>query len=161
MSVGADCTLDSPHHRSTYRTYVSTGILGTIDSFHRRFVHKHLFRVHFVLRQVFYINVTEVAQAGMQGDIGKVYSLNFQTFHQFTTEVQASCRGSHRAFFLREDRLETFGIFRFYRTIDNRVGERSFAQSIQSLLKFIMRSVIQETKRTTTRSGIINYFGHH
>ena len=36
-----------------------------------------------------------------------------------------------------------------------------FSQGIQSLLEFIMRTVVQKAECTSARSRIVNYFGHH
>ena len=49
-----------------------------------------------MLRQVFYVDITEVAQTGMQGDISEINTFDFQTLHQLTTKVQAGCRSSYR-----------------------------------------------------------------
>jgi transmembrane sensor len=46
-------------------------------------------------------------------------------------------------------------------TVDDSMGQGSFTQFIQSFLKFVVRSVIKETERTSTGSSIINNFGHH
>ena len=161
MSVSADCAFNSTHHCRTYRTYISTVIFGTIHGFHRHFVYKHLFRIHLMLRQVLYVDVAEVTQTSVQSDICKVHTFNFQTFHQLTAEVQTSSRSSHRTLVLCKNRLEAFSIFRFYGTVDNRMGEWSFTQRIQCLFELVMRSVIKKTERTSARSGVINHFSHH
>ena len=161
MSVGADCAFNSTHHSRTYRTNISAVIFGTINGFHRHFVYKHLFRIHLMLCQVFYVDVAEVTQTSVQSDICKVYTFDFQTFHQLTAEVQTSSRSSHRTFVLRKDRLKAFCIFRFHGTVDDRVGKWGLTQRVQSLFELVMRSVIKETERTSAGSGVINYFGHH
>ena len=76
-----------------------------------------------MLRQVFYVDITEVAQTGMQGDISEINTFDFQTLHQLTAKVQAGCRSSYRTFVLGEDGLETFRIFRLYRTVDDGMGQ--------------------------------------
>ena len=114
-----------------------------------------------MLRQVLHVNVTEVTQTSVQSDICEVHTFNFQTFHQLTAEVQTSSRSSHRTLVLCKNRLEAFSIFRFYGTVDNRMGEWSFTQRIQCLFELVMRSVIKKTERTSARSGVINHFSHH
>ena len=114
-----------------------------------------------MLRQVFYVDITEVAQTGMQGDISEINTFDFQTLHQLTAKVQAGCRSSYRTFVLGEDGLETFRIFRLYRTVDDGMGQGSLTQSIEGFLELIVRSVIKETERTAAGSGVVYYFRYH
>ena len=124
-------------------------------------VHNHLLGVCLVLGEVFHINVAEVTQAGMQGDVGKVNTLDFHTLHQLAAEVQAGGRRRNSSFVACKNRLETFGIVRLYGTVDDAVGQRRFAQRIERLLELIVRTVVKETKRTPARSGVVDNLSHH
>ena len=114
-----------------------------------------------MLGKVFYVNITEITQTGMQCDISKINAFNFHPFHQFTAKMQAGSRRRYSSFVLCKDRLETYRIFFFYRTINDRVGQWSFTQRIECFLKFVMGTIIEETQCTPTWSGIIDYFSHH
>ena len=114
-----------------------------------------------MFRKVFYIDITEVAQTGMQRNISKINTLNFHTLHQLTAKVQAGGRSSNRSFVLSKNRLETHSIFFFHRTVDNRMRQGRFTQCIKSFFKLVMRAVIKETQGTATRSGIIDHLSHH
>ncbi len=114
-----------------------------------------------MLGEVFHINVAEIAQTGVQGDIGKVDSLDFHTLHQLAAEVKAGGRRRHGSLVARKDGLETFGVVRFYGTVDDAVGQRRFAQRIKSLLELIVRTVVKEAKRTPARSGVVDNLRHH
>ena len=150
MPICTYSTLDSTHYSSTYGTYISTQVFGTIHRFYSFAGNKHLLRVHFMLGKVFYVNITEITQTGMQCDISKINAFNFHSFHQFTAKVQTGSRRRYSSFVLCKDRLETYRIFFFYRTINDRVGQWSFTQRIECFLKFVMGTIIEETQCTPT-----------
>ena len=63
--------------------------LGLVHNVTGLLLDDHLLRVHLMLRQVLHLDGVEVAQAAVQGDIGKVDALDLHALHQLTTEVQA------------------------------------------------------------------------
>ena len=142
MSVGADGALDGTHHGSTYGTDLAVQVFGMVHNPYGFLVHNHLLGVCLVLGEVFHINVEEVTQAGMQGDVGKVNTLDFHTLHQLAAEVQAGGRRRNSSFVACKNRLETFGIVRLYGTVDDAVGQRRFAQRIERLLELIVRTEV-------------------
>ena len=161
MAVCADGTLYRTHHRSTYGTHLPVQILGTVYNLYGFFRNNHLLGIRLMLGKVLYIDVAEVAQTGMQCNIGKVNSLNLHALHQLAAEMQACRRSRYSTFVAGKDRLETFRILRFHGTVDDAVRQRRLTQSVQCLLELVVRPVIQKTKGTSARSGIVNHLGYH
>ena len=94
-----------------------------------------------MLGQIFHVDVAEVAQSGVHGNEGEINTFDFHTFHKLTAEVETGCRHGNGSFIFGVDSLETFFVFRFCRAMDERRQWR-FSQGIQSLLEFIMRTVV-------------------
>ena len=115
-----------------------------------------------MLGQVLNLDSIEVTQTAVQGDKGKVDTLNLHTLHQLTTEVQASGRCSNSTLVLSVDGLEISHILLGSRTtVDNVAWQWSLAQTEQHLLEFIVWTVVEETQRTATAGGVINHLSHH
>ena len=74
MAVCADGALYRTHHRSTCGTHLPVQILGTVYNLYGFFRNNHLLGIRLMLGKVLYIDVAEVAQTGMQCNIGKVNS---------------------------------------------------------------------------------------
>ena len=79
-------------------TDLAVQVFGMVHNPYGFLVHNHLLGVCLVLGEVFHINVAEVTQAGMQGDVGKVNTLDFHTLHQLAAEVQAGGRRRNSSF---------------------------------------------------------------
>ena len=149
MTVCADGAFYRTHHRSTYGAHLPIHILGAVHNFYSFLRNNHLFRVGFMFCKILHINIAEVAQTGMQSDVGKVNSFNLHALHQLAAEMQARRRSSYSTLITGKNRLETFRILRFYRTVDDAVRQRSFAQRIQSFLELVMRPVVKKTESTS------------
>ena len=61
---------------------------------------EHLLRVHLVLRQVLYLNLVEIAQTAMKGDIGRIDASYLHHLEHLAREVdaRAGCRDSALVF---------------------------------------------------------------
>ena len=50
---------------------------------------KHLLGVHLVLCQVFHLNIMEVTQGAMEGQIGEVDTFDFHSFQHLPAEMKS------------------------------------------------------------------------
>ena len=73
--------------------------------------------------------------------------------------MKSSCWSCHCTFILRINRLVTLSIFWFNRTL-NVLRKWRLAQAINQLFEIFMRTVVQETKRSSTRSSVIYNLGY-
>ena len=58
------------------------GKLGLVNQIACLLADHHLLRIHLVLGKVLHLNIVEVAQTAMQGDISLVDTVDFHTLHQ-------------------------------------------------------------------------------
>ena len=58
-------------------------LLRLVDDVAAFLFHKHLLRVHLVLREVFHVSFAEASHAAVERDVGKVDALDFHAFHEF------------------------------------------------------------------------------
>ena len=78
-----------------------------------------LLRIHFMLCQIFHVDLTEITQARMQCQESELAILDLQTFHQLTAKMQSCGRSHNRTFFRGENILITILVFRFHLTFDD------------------------------------------
>ncbi len=131
-----------------------------VDDFRILFCDNHLFRVHLVFGQVFNVNLAEVAQTSVEGDVGKVDIVNFQTLHQLAAEVHAGGRRNDSAFVLSENTLVVFFIFRTDVACEDFLWKWSLSQSVQGFLEFVIWTIKQEAEGTSARGGVVYNLGN-
>ena len=71
-------------------------LLHLIDTFGKSLGNNHHFTVHLMFREVFDVNLAEVAGIAMNGQEVEIHTLNLHSLHQLTTEMQG-CRRSYYA----------------------------------------------------------------
>ena len=74
--------------------------------------------------------------------------------------MQSCGRSSDRTFVFREYGLKPFFVFLCRPAVDE-IGQRRFAECVESLLELIVRPVIKEPQCAASRCGIVYDFGHH
>ena len=141
MTIRTYGRLDRTHHGSSDRTNLVPLILSLVHDIHYIGIYDHLLRIHFMLCQIFHVDLTEITQARMQCQESELAILDLQTFHQLTAKMQSRSRSHNRTFFRGENILITILVFRFHLTFDI-LRQRSLAQGIQSLLKLVVVPVI-------------------
>ena len=85
-----------------------------------------------MLGKVLNLDVVEVAQTAMQGDISEVKALDFHALHQLAREVQACSRSGNGTFVFGKDTLEVIEVVlcsvMVFATVDDIAWQRSLAQ---------------------------------
>ena len=126
---------------------------------------EHLLRVHLVFCKVFHLNVVEVAKTAMEGDVCEVDAANLHALHKLTREVESCGRSRNGAFVLGEDALEVVEVFlsavRIVAAVDDVSWERSLAERIKLALELVMRTVVEESQRTSAAGGVVDDLSHH
>ena len=112
-----------------------------------------------MLREVFDVDRTEVAQPDVQRDERTVDALDLHALHQVLREVHAGRRGGNGAFVLGEDRLVALGVLGFD-LVAHPFGQRCLAQAEKRLLELLVGAVEQEAQRAPARGRIVDHLGH-
>ena len=81
--------LDGTHRADTHHTDMMALALGLVSHLAGLTAYNHLLRAHLVLGQVLHFNRIKAAETTVNGDETEVDAIDFQTFHQLTTEVHA------------------------------------------------------------------------
>ena len=69
MAVCTHSCFNGTHHGSTNGTYLVASVFGFVDDAAGFCVDEHLFRIHFMLGQIFHVDVAEVAQSGVLNEM--------------------------------------------------------------------------------------------
>ena len=150
-----ECTL----HRGAHGEHLAALVLGLVHQAAAFGLHKHLFRVHLVLREVLHVGSAEVAQAAVERDEGRVDSLDFHALHHFAGEVQAGGGRGHGAFVAGEDALEALHVFGFALAADE-AGDGRLAEVVERFLELVVVAVVEEAERASAARGIVDYLCH-
>ena len=146
LTIGGDCCLEHPLHRSSDSNNLVSLLVGFVDDVASLLVGMHLLAVHLVLRQILYIDFAEVAETAMKGDIGEVHALDLHHLHELGGEVK-TCRGSRDStFFLSKDGLEVLCIFWKDVALDDPLRNGRFAKCEEGTLELVVRADEQEAE---------------
>ena len=99
--------------------------------------------------QVLHIHGSKIPQSHMQCDVGKINSLDLKALQKFPAEVHACCWSCYCTFMFGINGLVTFFVFRFHLSFD-KFGKWSFAQFKQRFFEFVIVSVIEEAKGSSS-----------
>ena len=115
-----------------------------------------------MLGQILHLNIVEVAQCTVKGDIRKLNAFNLHAFQHLTREVQTAGRSRYSTFVLGVDTLEIIQIFFCcLTTVHNIVWQRSLTESIELTFELIVRTVVEESQGATATGSVVYYLGHH
>ena len=141
--------------------------LGLVHQFASFLRDNHLLRIHLVLGKVLNLNLVEVAQSAMQGDVSLVDTVDFHTLHQLAGEVKTGSRSCNGTLYLSENTLEIFHIIlcsvMILTGIYDIARKRSLTQSKERTLEDIVVAIliIEETEGTATAGSIVDNLGNH
>ena len=162
QTVGAHSCLCGLGHTGAHQADMMSGSLRGVHQVAAFLTDKHLLGVHLVLRQVFHLNVMEVAQCAMERQESKVDTLNFHTLQHLTAEMESRCGCRHSTLILGKETLEIVHILRSGRaTIYNVMRQRGLTQGKEFTFELIVGTVIEETERTAAARRIVDDFCHH
>ena len=161
-TIGTYGTLGGTGGAHTYAAYSVTLALGLINDLTSLGWNEHLLATHLVLGQVFHLDSIKVSKTAVQGDKGKVNTLNLHALHQLTAEVQTCGRSCNSTLVLGVDSLEILHILWSSRTlVDDVTWQWSLAKTEQHLFELVVRTVVEETQCTSAAGGVVDDLSHH
>ena len=121
----------------------------------------HLFGVHTVFRQVFDLDVFEVADTAVQGQLLPDDVVYLETFHHLTADVEPCDGGSDGALDFGVYGLIALGI----PVLDvahalQLVGQWGVTQAADVLVELLVGAVEEETHGAAARGGVVNHLCH-
>ena len=105
--------------------------------------------------KIFNLYRSKCTQTNIQINFSKVYAFYFESHHERSGKMKASCRRSYCTFYFRKNSLVHFFVFRNSITLQV-FWNRRVTQFIYDIFKLLIRAIKKETYSSSSTCSIVN-----